>query len=158
MSALVTYTSSLPSMYHLQHIYTFISRESRREKCEKAELFFIRYIQDDNVQNSTGFIRDLSVLLALNLRFLIIVGGFTDTFPIPSILICSQVLQENQERNESIFDCQNRSWDMHTHTYIHILNLFHTSHTSWREKIVTQSEWNLNSWQINTGWWIKLSK
>lgn len=141
----------------IYNIYKYMSRESRREKCEKAAPFFIRNIQDDRVQTS-GVHWPYLICLCGSIKPEIPKYSYAYIFSIPGILICSRVLQENQERKESIFGCQNRSWDMHTHTYIHILNWFHTSHTSWREKIVTPSERNLNSWQINTGWWIKVSK
>lgn len=94
----------------------------------------------------------------LKLRFPNIIWGVLDVFAMPNILICSHVFQETPERKESVFGCQNGSRDLCTHTSTHSLNLFHTAASSGRERTERQSEGNLNSWQINTGWWIQLPK
>lgn len=120
----------------------------------------IRYIQLTifNPMVCAGSRSDLSVCHVLKLRFPNINRRVLDAFAIPNILIYSHVLQETPERKESTFDCQNGSRELCTHTYTHSLNLFHTSHSSRREKTGSQSEGDLNSWQINTGWWIQLPK
>lgn len=58
-----------------------------------------------------------------------------DTFSIPRFLIGRNSLWENHEKNESTSDCQNRVWDTHPQTHVHIELISYFIHKLEKKKL-----------------------